>query len=54
MQQVHSANGLNSEENKKERSGMLEIDRCFGVLLSPGRHVRHGDMQLLEMVNIME
>lgn len=23
------------------------IERCFGVLVSPGRHVRHSDMQLI-------
>lgn len=28
----------------------LVVERCFGVLLSPGRHVKHSDMQLLEMV----
>ncbi|XP_060525757.1 rab GTPase-activating protein 1-like isoform X2 [Cylas formicarius] len=28
----------------------LVIDRCFGVLVAAGRHVRHSDMQLLEMV----
>ncbi|XP_066994264.2 rab GTPase-activating protein 1-like isoform X3 [Anabrus simplex] len=27
----------------------LEVERCFGVLVSPGRHVKHSDMQLLEM-----
>jgi hypothetical protein len=27
----------------------LHIERCFGVLIAPGRHVRHSDMQLLEM-----
>lgn len=30
----------------------LNIERCFGVLVAPGRHVRHSDMQLLEMVRI--
>ncbi|KAK7869744.1 hypothetical protein R5R35_008281 [Gryllus longicercus] len=34
-----------SEENQHE----LEVERCFGVLVSPGRHVKHSDMQLLEM-----
>lgn len=28
----------------------LHIERCFGVLVAAGRHVRHPDMQLLEMV----
>jgi hypothetical protein len=34
-------------ENEKE----LEVERCFGVLVSPGRNVKHSDMQLLEMVS---
>lgn len=29
----------------------LRIEKCFGVLVSPGRRVKHSDMQLLEMVN---
>lgn len=28
----------------------LYIERCFGVLLSPGKIVRQADMQLLDMV----
>ncbi|KAF5273077.1 hypothetical protein FQR65_LT04819 [Abscondita terminalis] len=28
----------------------LQIERCFGILIAPGRHVRHSDMQLLDMV----
>ncbi|XP_031335344.1 rab GTPase-activating protein 1-like isoform X2 [Photinus pyralis] len=27
----------------------LYIERCFGILVAPGRHVRHSDMQLLDM-----
>ncbi|XP_054272121.1 rab GTPase-activating protein 1-like isoform X2 [Macrosteles quadrilineatus] len=30
----------------------LEVERCFGVLISPGRNVKHSDMQLLEMVSM--
>ncbi|XP_055630348.1 rab GTPase-activating protein 1-like isoform X2 [Toxorhynchites rutilus septentrionalis] len=30
----------------------LYIERCFGVLLSPGKIVRQADMQLLDMVNM--
>lgn len=30
----------------------LYIERCFGVLVAPGRGVRHSDMQLLEMVQV--
>lgn len=32
---------------------LLEIERCFGVLVSPGRNVKQSDMQLLEMVRII-
>ena len=28
----------------------LKVDRCFGMLVSPGRNVRHSDMQVLELV----
>jgi hypothetical protein len=34
-------------ENERD----LEVERCFGVLVSPGRNVKHSDMQLLEMVS---
>ncbi|XP_021380300.1 rab GTPase-activating protein 1-like isoform X4 [Mizuhopecten yessoensis] len=27
----------------------LKIERCFGLLISPGRNVKHGDMHLIEM-----
>uniref|UniRef100_A0A1B6CKT3 Rab-GAP TBC domain-containing protein n=4 Tax=Clastoptera arizonana TaxID=38151 RepID=A0A1B6CKT3_9HEMI len=30
----------------------LEVERCFGVLVSHGRNVKHSDMQLLEMVSM--
>uniref|UniRef100_A0A182IM58 Rab-GAP TBC domain-containing protein n=1 Tax=Anopheles atroparvus TaxID=41427 RepID=A0A182IM58_ANOAO len=30
----------------------LQIERCFGVLLSPGKIVRQADMQLLDMVSM--
>lgn len=30
----------------------LSIERCFGVLLSPGKLVRQADMQLLDMVSM--
>ncbi|XP_011506211.1 PREDICTED: rab GTPase-activating protein 1-like isoform X2 [Ceratosolen solmsi marchali] len=33
----------------KEGGITLEIERCFGVLVSPGRNVKHSDMRLLEM-----
>ena len=28
------------------------MERCFGLLVSPGRNVRHADMQLLEHVTM--
>lgn len=31
----------------------LSIERYFGVLVAAGRHVRHSDMQLLEMVRFL-
>jgi len=30
----------------------LPIERCFGLLVSPGRNVKHSDMHLLEMVSM--
>ncbi|XP_046330913.1 rab GTPase-activating protein 1-like isoform X2 [Haliotis cracherodii] len=27
----------------------LKIERCFGLLISPGRNVKHSDMQLIEL-----
>ena len=30
----------------------LKVERCFGMLVSPGRNVRHSDMQLLEGVKM--
>lgn len=41
-----------SIQQVKEGGITLEIERCFGVLVSPGRNVKHSDMRLLEMVNI--
>ncbi|CAB3383117.1 Hypothetical predicted protein [Cloeon dipterum] len=31
---------------------ILHIERCFGVLVCPGRNVRHADMRLLEMLSM--
>lgn len=28
----------------------LKIERCFGLLISPGRNVKHSDMHLIDMV----
>jgi hypothetical protein len=33
-------------------NGSLAVERCFGMLVSPGRNVRHADMQLLEHVTM--
>ncbi|KAL3189668.1 hypothetical protein MRX96_021138 [Rhipicephalus microplus] len=30
----------------------LGIERCFGMLVCPGRHVKHSDMQLIGMVSM--
>lgn len=30
----------------------LNVERCFGLLLSPGRHVRHSDMQVNSMSHV--
>ncbi|XP_073988097.1 rab GTPase-activating protein 1-like [Rhodnius prolixus] len=38
---------LASETQKR-----LEVKRCFGVLIAHGRHVKHSDMQLLDMVSM--
>ncbi|XP_019866327.2 rab GTPase-activating protein 1-like isoform X3 [Aethina tumida] len=37
-----------------ENGPQLHIERCFGVLVAAGRHVKHSDMQLLEMVEQIE
>ncbi|XP_022257406.1 rab GTPase-activating protein 1-like [Limulus polyphemus] len=34
--------------NNKE----LNIEKCFGLLISPGRNVNHSDMQLIEMASM--
>uniref|UniRef100_A0ABD2VXZ4 Rab-GAP TBC domain-containing protein n=1 Tax=Trichogramma kaykai TaxID=54128 RepID=A0ABD2VXZ4_9HYME len=38
-----------SIQQVKEGGINLEIERCFGVLVSPGRNVKQSDMRLLEM-----
>jgi len=30
---------------------ILHLERCFGVLVCPGRNVKQSDMQLLDMVS---
>ncbi|CAH2100292.1 unnamed protein product [Euphydryas editha] len=45
-------NNVQSEsEDTQGYTGGLYIERCFGILLAPGRSVKHSDMQLLEMVS---
>ena len=38
--------------NSQSNSCRLGIERCFGMLVSPGRNVRHVDMQLIEHVTM--
>ena len=38
--------------NSQNNSCRLGIERCFGMLVSPGRNVRHVDMQLIEHVTM--
>ncbi|XP_077987188.1 rab GTPase-activating protein 1-like [Glandiceps talaboti] len=37
---------------QQTNNSLLSIDRCFGLLLSPGRNVKHADMHLLDMVSM--
>lgn len=36
--------------SNKDGAVKLEVERCFGILVSPGWNVKHSDMRLLEMV----
>ena len=38
--------------NSQNNSCRLGVERCFGMLVSPGRNVRHVDMQLIEHVTM--
>ena len=38
--------------NSQINTCRLGIERCFGMLVSPGRNVRHVDMQLIEHVTM--
>ncbi|CAK9821815.1 Rab GTPase-activating protein 1 [Anthophora retusa] len=41
---------LNIQQVSSKEGGVtLEVERCFGVLVSPGRNVKQSDMRLLEM-----
>ncbi|KAH9369848.1 hypothetical protein HPB48_004026 [Haemaphysalis longicornis] len=37
---------------QKTATRELGIERCFGMLVCPGRHVKHSDMQLIGMVTM--
>lgn len=41
-----------SVQQISRNSCKLKVERCFGMLVSPGRNVRHADMQLLEHVTM--
>ena len=45
---VVSVHQVNSQSN----TCRLGVERCFGMLVSPGRNVRHVDMQLIEHVTM--
>ncbi|KAL0850479.1 hypothetical protein ABMA28_012274 [Loxostege sticticalis] len=40
-----------TDDPQSTYTGGLFIERCFGILLAPGRSVKHSDMRLLEMVS---
>lgn len=40
------------KQTPSDKFSLLFIERCFGVLLSPGKLVRQADMQLLDMVSM--
>lgn len=40
------------KQTPSDKFASLFIDRCFGVLLSPGKLVRQADMHLLDMVSM--
>ncbi|XP_026324039.1 rab GTPase-activating protein 1-like [Hyposmocoma kahamanoa] len=49
--QVTNSSKTESEDPQASYNGGLYIERCFGILLAPGRSVKHSDMRLLEMVS---
>ncbi|XP_059060324.1 rab GTPase-activating protein 1-like isoform X2 [Achroia grisella] len=51
VQQVTNNVQVETDESQTSYSGGLYIERCFGILLAPGRSVKHSDMRLLEMVS---
>ncbi|XP_050663821.1 rab GTPase-activating protein 1-like isoform X2 [Leptidea sinapis] len=51
VKQVTSNLDTEVDDMTTSYTGGLYIERCFGILLAPGRSVKHSDMQLLEMVS---
>lgn len=51
VRQVTSNVQPETEDPQATYTGGLFIERCFGILLAPGRSVKHSDMRLLEMVS---
>ncbi|XP_013166979.1 PREDICTED: rab GTPase-activating protein 1-like isoform X1 [Papilio xuthus] len=51
VQQVTNNVQPEMDDSQMSYTGGLYIERCFGILLAPGRSVKHSDMRLLEMVS---
>ncbi|XP_026764176.2 rab GTPase-activating protein 1-like isoform X2 [Galleria mellonella] len=51
VQQVTNNVQIEPDDLQTSYIGGLYIERCFGILLAPGRSVKHSDMRLLEMVS---
>ncbi|XP_037300270.1 rab GTPase-activating protein 1-like isoform X3 [Manduca sexta] len=51
VQQVTNNVQAELDDAQNGYTGGLYIERCFGILLAPGRSVKHSDMRLLEMVS---
>ncbi|CAB3257281.1 unnamed protein product [Arctia plantaginis] len=51
VKQVTNNTQPETEDPQSTYNGGLYIERCFGILLAPGRSVKHSDMRLLEMVS---
>ncbi|XP_013144238.1 PREDICTED: rab GTPase-activating protein 1-like [Papilio polytes] len=50
VQQVTNNVQPEMDDSQMSYTGGLYIERCFGILLAPGRSVKHSDMRLLEMI----
>ncbi|KAM3966598.1 GTPase activating protein and centrosome-associated [Aphomia sociella] len=51
VRQVTNNVQVEPDDSQSPYTGGLHIERCFGILLAPGRSVKHSDMRLLEMVS---